>query len=119
VVSALAQGKIEDYRIEGHALDDRRRADTAWQVTLSRDGAHVETTRFIGCACSDDEAEYYRRSFIQDGGEQMSVIVFAPTQGVAIATAEEYRDWLQTHGHWSEQLKPLQPLKVAPLDATT
>ena len=114
VVTLLAQGRLEDYRIEGHALDRERDADTPWQVTLAQAGAHIETTPFIGCACSDDEAEYYRHSFIQAGGEQMSVIVFAPTPGVAIATAEEYRAWLQSHGHWSEQPKPLQPLQATP-----
>ena len=118
VVSALAQGRLEDYRIEGHVLDHVRDAEARWQVTLSRDGAHVETTPFIGCACPDGEAEYYKRSFIRAGGEQMSVIVFAPTPGVAIATAQDYRTWLQSQGHWSEHLQPLQPFQPATREAT-
>jgi hypothetical protein len=112
VVSTLATGRLEDYRIEGHVLDQERDAATPWQVTLSHDGAHLATVPFAGCSCSDDEAEYYRRSFIQDGGEQMSVIVLAPTPGVAIATADEYRTWLQANNLWTDRLQPLQPLQA-------
>ena len=111
-VSALSTGRLEDYRIEGHVLDQQTDAATPWQVTLSRDGTHLATAPFAGCSCSDDEAEYYKRSFIRDGGEQMSVIVLAPTPGVAIATAEEYRVWLQDNGLWTEKLQPLQPLQA-------
>jgi hypothetical protein len=116
-VSALGHGRLEHYRIEGHALDGQRNAETPWQVTLARDGEHLDTTPFIGCACSDDEAEYYKHSFIPAGGEQMSVIVFAPTPGLAIATAQEYRAWLQEQGHWSERLQPLQPLQALAREA--
>ena len=112
VVSLLAQGRLEDYRIEGHALDHEREV-TPWQVSLSRDGAHLGTSPFIGCSCADDEAEYYKRSFVADGGERMSVIVFAPTPGRAIATAEHYRRWLHKQGLWSERVQPLQPLQAA------
>jgi hypothetical protein len=111
VVASLAGGRLEDYRIEGHALDHQREA-TPWQVSLARDGDHIETTPFIGCSCADDEAEYYKRSFIADGGGRMSVIVFAPTPGVAIATAEEYHRWLQEQGLWSDNIRPLQPLQA-------
>ena len=110
-VSALSSGRLEDYRIEGHVLDQERDS-TPWQVTLAQDGAHVGTTPFVGCSCSDDEAEYYKHSFIQAGGEQMSVIVFAPTPGLAIATADEYRTWLQEQGLWTKTLQPLQPLQA-------
>jgi hypothetical protein len=111
VVSSLAQGRLEDYRIEGHALDHEREV-TPWQVSLSRDGAHLDTSPFIGCSCADDEAEYYKRSFIADGGDRMSVIVFAPAPGLAIVTAEHYRRWLHEQGLWSERVQPLQPLQA-------
>lgn len=113
VVSTLARGRYEDYRIEGHALDQGKEADTPWQVVLTRDGAHLETTAFAGCSCADDEAEYRKRSFIQDGGERMSVIVFAPTPGLAIATADRYRLWLQEHDIWTTRPQQLEPLAAA------
>jgi len=112
VVSSLAQGRYEDYGIEGHVLDEGKESATAWQVTLSRDGTHLATTPFVGCSCADDEAEYRKRSFIQDGGERMSVIVFAPTPGLAIATAERYRLWLQQNDLWTTRAQQLEPIEA-------
>lgn len=110
IVSSLADGKFEDYRIEGHVPDGTPHDDQAWQVHLRRDGTHLETVPFAGCSCSDDEAEFLRRSFVDRDGESMSVIVFAPTPGRAIATADRYRDWLLEQELWASalQLEPIQ-----------
>jgi hypothetical protein len=114
VVSALAEGRLQDYRIEGHVLDSGKEDATPWQVRLSREGKHLETDAFVGCSCADDEAEIRRRSFISDGGEEMSVVVFASTPGLAIATARRYRDWLLTHEIWTSQPRQLEPLEASP-----
>jgi hypothetical protein len=113
VVSAMAQGRYEDYGIEGHVLDQGKETAMPWQVSLTRDGEHVATTPFVGCSCSDDELEYRKRSFIQDGGERMSVIVFAPTPGLAISAAERYRLWLLQNDLWTMQAQPLEPIEAS------
>jgi hypothetical protein len=112
VVSSLADGNYEDYGIEGHVLDEGKSGATPWQVSLDRDGTHLGTTAFVGCSCGEDEAEYVRRSFIADGGASMSVIVFAPTPGVAISTANRYRLWLQENDLWTSHALQLQPLET-------
>jgi hypothetical protein len=113
VVSSLAQGRYEDYQIEGHVLDHGKETSAPWQVTLTRDGKHLATTAFVGCSCADDEAEYRKRSFILDGGERMSVIVFSPTPGLAIRAAERYRLWLQEHDLWTTRAQQLEPIETA------
>jgi len=114
VVSQLAaDGRLQDYRIEGHALDIVKEAGLPWQVSLARNGAHLGTSRFTGCSCADDEVEFHRRSFITRDGEAMSVIVLAPTPGRAIAAAGRYRGWLLEQGLWAPDL-PLEPIQDAP-----
>jgi hypothetical protein len=113
VVSSMAQGRYEDYTIEAHIMDQGKESSMPWQVTLSREGNHLATTAFVGCSCSDDEAEYRNRSFIQDGGERMSVIVFAPTPGLAIDAAEHYRLWLHENDLWTTEAHPLDPIEAA------
>lgn len=111
VVSQLADGRFEDYRIEGHALDQGKETDTPWQVYLSRSGEHLGTTPFAGCSCADDEAEFVRRSFVERDGESMSVIVLAPTPGLAIAAAGRLREWLVQQDLWAPSLQ-LQPIQA-------
>jgi hypothetical protein len=110
VVSQLAEGRYEDYRIEGHAIDEGKETDTPWQVHLGRNGEHLGTMPFAGCSCAEDEPEFVRRSFIERDGESMSVIVLAPTPGRAIAAANRFREWLQEEGLWApeRQLQPIQ-----------
>lgn len=111
-------GKLDAYRIEGHAVDQPKREATPWQVVLGRGGDVVSTTPFIGCNCQDDEAEYFKRSFIERGGETMYVIAFAVTPGGAIDIANQYREWLQANGHWSEDGAPLAPVHArTPVEA--
>ena len=109
-VHELGGDRLEDYRIEGHALDEPKSEPVPWQVVLTRDGEVVSTTPFIGCNCQDDEDEYYKRSFVEAGGETMYVIAFAVTPGLAIATANEYRIWLQENGHWDKEERRLTPI---------
>jgi hypothetical protein len=112
VVSSLVDGNYEDYGIEGHVIDQGKREPAPWQVSLARDGTHLGTTVFVGCSCGEDEAEYLRRSYISDGGASMSIIVFAPTPGVAISAAERYRLWLQENDLWTSHALQLQPLEA-------
>jgi hypothetical protein len=109
VVSQLAEGRYEEYRIEGHGIDAELTPEAAWQVSLARDGSHLSTQPFAGCACADDEAEFRRRSFIARDGESMSVVVQAPTQGLAIREATRYQRWLVERDLWAAatQLEPL------------
>jgi hypothetical protein len=109
-VNELGADRLEAYRIEGHALDQPKSEPLPWQVALTRDGTVAGTELFIGCSCSDDEEEYYRRSFIEAGGETMHVIAFAVTPGQAIAVADEYRHWLQANGHWGGDERRLTPI---------
>jgi len=115
IVSSLADGRFEDYRIEGHVPDETRHDDQAWQVHLKRDGGHLETVQFAGCSCADDVAEFLRRSFVARDAESMSVIVFAPTPGRAIAAADRYRDWLLDQGLWASALQ-LEPIQARPAE---
>jgi hypothetical protein len=109
-INELGPDRIDAYRIEGHALDQPRSEPMPWNVVLSRDGAVASATLFVGCSCHDDEAEYYKRSFIDAGGESMYVIALAVTPGQAIAVANEYRTWLQTNGHWTTDGCALSPI---------
>ena len=53
VVSRLGgEGRLEDYRIEGHALNHGKESDLPWQVSLDRAGRHVDTLPFTGCSCA-------------------------------------------------------------------
>ncbi len=109
IVSGLADGRFEDYRIEGHVLDQAKEDEQPRQVHLGRGGTHLETVPFAGCSCADDEAEFLRRSFVAGDGESMSVIVFAPTPGRAISVADRYREWLIQQDLWASALQ-LQPI---------
>ncbi len=102
--------RLEDYRIEGHAIDEPKSEPLPWHVIMTREGEVVSTTPFIGCSCQDDEDEYFKRSFIEEGGEKLYVIAFAITPGQAIATANDYRRWLQDNGHWSTEERRLTPI---------
>jgi hypothetical protein len=110
VVDELGAGRLEAYRIEGHAPDEPRTEVVPWQVVLTREGYVNSATPFIGCSCGDDDDEYYRRSFIEEGGEALHVIAFAVTPGQAIAVANDYRVWLQANGHWDVLQVQLTPI---------
>ena len=120
VVSRLADGRFEEYRIEGHGIDVDLTSEAAWQVALDRDGTHLSTQPFAGCACADDEAEFRRRSFVARDGDSMSVIVLAPTQGLAIREARRYHEWLRDHDLWApgSQLEPLVAVAAEPSRST-
>jgi hypothetical protein len=109
-IAELGPDRLESYRIEGHALDEPKAEVLPWNVVMHREGEVESATLFIGCSCQDDEDEYYRRSFIEAGGERLHVIAFAVTPGQAIATANEYRVWLQANGHWSTDERRLTPI---------
>jgi hypothetical protein len=109
-VNELGAGRLDAYRVEGHALDEPRREPRPWQVVMTREGAVTSAAPFIGCSCGDDEDEYYRRSFLEEDGEAMHVIAFAVTPGQAIAVANEYRAWLQENGHWGTESRQLTPI---------
>jgi hypothetical protein len=115
VVASFGRERLDSYRIEGHVLDADRVEAMPWQVRLTRDGEVLSAEAFIGCNCSDDEAEYYRRSFIERGGEEMSVIVFALTPGQAIVAANGYRVALQAGGVWTTELTPIEPIRAEAL----
>ena len=110
LVNELGASRLDAYRIEGHALDQPRSEPVPWQVVLTRDGEVVSTAPFAGCSCEDDEEEYYKRSFIDHGGEMMHVIAFATTPGQAIAIAKKYRVWLQANDHWEKEGRQLTPI---------
>lgn len=109
-VSELAGDRLESYRIEGHALDQPKAEPLPWHVIMTGDGAVESANLFIGCNCQDDEEEYYKRSFIEAGGEKLYVIAFAVTPGQAIEVANDYRVWLQDNGHWSTEETRLTPI---------
>jgi hypothetical protein len=109
-VQELGADRLERYRIEGHAVDAPKMEPLPWQVVLTRDGAVERISLFIGCSCQDDEDEYYKHSFIEQGGDRLHVIAFAATPGQAIAVANEYRAWLQDGGHWLTEERPLSPI---------
>ena len=107
-VASFGRERIADFRIEGHAVDKPRTEPVPWQVALSREGEVLSTEVFIGCNCHDDEAEYFKRSFIARGGESMVLIVFALTPGQAIEAAERYRHALLSSGFWRDDFTPLE-----------
>lgn len=109
-IRELGPERLDSYRIEGHAVDQPKSEPLPWQVVLTREGSVLNTSVFIGCSCSDDEEEYYKRSFIEAGGERLHVIAFAVTPGQAIAVANDYREWLQANGHWGGEEVRLTPI---------
>lgn len=109
-VNELGGDRLQDYRIEGHAIDEPKSEPLPWQVIMTHDGEVESTTLFIGCSCQDDEEEYYKRSFVEQGGETMYVIAFAATPGQAIAVANDYRKWLLDTGHWGTGEVRLTPI---------
>ena len=116
VVSQLSNGRLEDYRIEGHSLDFGKETDVPWQVGLGKDGQHLSTIPFIGCSCSEDEIQFRRRSYIDADGEAMSIIVLAPTPGPAIEAVQNYRKWLLEKDAWAASLR-LEPIQASPAAA--
>jgi hypothetical protein len=112
VVSQLSNGRLEDYRIEGHSLDFGKETDIPWHVRLGKDGQHLSTAPFVGCSCSEDEVEFRRRSYIDADSEAMSIIVLAPTPRPAIEAAQRYRVWLLKQDAWAPSLR-LEPIQAA------
>ena len=113
-VHELGADRLQDYRIEGHAIDQPKSEPLPWHVVMTRDGEVESVNLFIGCSCQDDEEEYYKRSFIEAGGERLYVIAFAITPGQAIAVTADYRTWLQEAGHWGNE-----ELRLTPIHART
>lgn len=110
VVASHGRDRLMDFRIEGHVLDAGKEQPIPWHVGLTREGDVIGATVFVGCNCQDDEVEYLKRSFIEDGGERMYVMVFATTPGQAIVAAKRYRGWLLEEGVWTHERMPLQPI---------
>ena len=109
-VASFGRERIADFRIEGHAVDKPRSEPIPWEVALSREGGVLSADVFIGCNCGDDEAEYFKHSYIARDGESMAIIVFALTPGQAIEAAERYRHALLASGYWRSEFTPLEPI---------
>ncbi len=109
-VVSFGRERIADFCIEGHAIDKPRTEPVPWQVVLSREGGVLSADVFIGCNCGDDEAEYFKRSYIARDGESMAIIVFALTPGQAIEAADRYRHALLSSGYWRNEFMPLEPI---------
>ena len=112
-IAALAgEGRLEDFRVEGHVTDAVRDEPMPWQIGLSADGELLRAEPFIGCSCSDDEEQIRKLSFIESDGQSMYVIVFAKTPGAAVGAAQQYRRWLQDGAHWSTGFAQLEPIQA-------
>jgi hypothetical protein len=114
VVPPASSGRLEDYRIEGHVLDQPPEPRTPWRVRLSRDGSVYGAEVAVVCACADAERQLAESSFTEPGGLHMQVIVRAASPGQAIAAAQNYRAWLLAHQNWSTQATRLDVIEADP-----
>lgn len=110
VVDSFGREHLHAYRIEGQVIGEGKDEPTPWHVGLTRQGDLIGATPFAGCSCHDDEAEYFKRSFIEDGGERMYVMVLARTPGQAIIAARKLQAWLRSNGVWQHSRVPLHPI---------
>jgi hypothetical protein len=74
---------------------------------MDRDGGNVEVARVVLCSCEDDEVVLDSGSYIEDGGRRMQLIVWARTQGRALAAADRCRGVLIERGVWQSGFVPL------------
>ncbi len=113
VIASLAgEGRLEDFRVEGHVPDAVREEALPWQIGLSAEGDLLRAEPFIGCSCSEDEEQIRKLSFVESDGRSMYVIVFAKTPGAAIAAAQQYRGWLQEGDRWPAGFAQLEPIQA-------
>ena len=113
VIASLAgEGRLEDFRVEGHVPDTEREEPLPWQIGLSTEGDLLRCEPFIGCSCSEDEEQMRKLSFVESDARSMYVIVFAKTPGGAIAAAQQYRSWLQEGDRWPSGFAPLEPIQA-------
>jgi hypothetical protein len=82
---------LADYRVELHILDYAPEENQVWQVLLSRDGKQAEVHRPVLCNCGDDHEQLENSCYLESGGGPMHLVVWARTQGDALATAEHHR----------------------------
>lgn len=112
-IDGVSPERLEDYRIEGHALDEGKRQPTPWRVLLREDGTVEDASPFVGCSSCDDADNYERMrrlSYVDESGE-LSLVVFARTPGSAMEAAARFKTWLVEQGLWRDEL-PLEPIEA-------
>ena len=100
--------RLEDYRIECHAVDAPADLYSPWQVSMTRDGSPIDVTPIIACAYCDELETVLQASFVEEGGELMRLAVFARSKGRALAAAVRQHAYLvendlgrRARCHWS------------------
>jgi hypothetical protein len=100
---------IANFRVELHVLGETA-SEEAWRVSVSRDGRESSVERLILCSCEDDAAVLASTSFIEPGGENMRIVVWARCRGSALRAAEHHRRVLMESGAWQSAHVPLAPI---------
>jgi len=111
VLPPVSSGRLEDYRVEGHVLDEGPDA-RPWQIAVDREGSLVSAEPAIFCNCEDDDHHFHANSFIEAGGGRLNVVVTAPSPGRAVEAAKEYARWLQETGTWGDVETAVEPIAV-------
>lgn len=101
---------LEAYRVELHVLDYTPEENAPWLVVLSRDGKHTEVHRPVLCNCGDDHEQLDNASYLESGGGPMHLVVWARTQGDALAAAERHRVELIEADVWRGDEVPLRQI---------
>ena len=109
VLPSASSGRLEDYRVEGHVLDEAPDA-RPWQIAVGREGDVISAEPAIFCNCEDDERHFHANSFIEAGGGRLNVVVTAPSPGRAVEAAKEYGRWLHETGVWREEETAVEPI---------
>ena len=94
------QRLIDNYRVELHVLDSPVEGEEPWRVSMDRSGAQFEVSHVVLCNCDADAEVLEHGSYIEAGGERVHLIVWAPTKGQALSTAELHRQWLIESRLW-------------------
>ena len=105
-----SSGRLENYRVEAHVVDQPVEEATPWQIALGLEGEVVSAAPAVLCNCEDDDRHFHANSFIERGGERLNVVVMARSPGRAIAAAREYGAWLMENGVWGEDEVAVEPI---------
>jgi len=105
-----SSGRLEQYRVEAHVVDQPAAGATPWQIALAREGDILSASPAIFCNCEDDDLHFHANSFIEQGGGRLNVVVMAQSPGRAIAAARDYGAWLIENGVWGEDEVAVEPI---------
>ena len=106
----VESGRLGDYRIECHVVDEPLDLYSPWQVSINRYGEVEGVEPVIACAYCDEEYTVVSSSFAEADGRLIRLGVWARTRGAAIAAAEAYAQRLLDDGGWPSPGSLVSPI---------